>query len=267
MAFVHYATKRAARRAQRVFFLGAAQFGVLTEILGAVPHAVVARASSGAIATAMGYLAIEAGNAAEDPPRPDFRTSTRSKRRKLPIEKLGDSPLEREAAGFAGEAVHGAAYLAAFVRAVERSQTAEEVNARDVIADRLAEADLYAHRAAISLRRTSERDLPLARTLEADDRLRRDASGQFLGPRGRVLIDTPFWEKLPAGIFQLFHEAHFEPESLASDWDDGFPDDPIGSAVKTLRQVADTSVALAVGLEDWGPTPEKPETPSLFDVS
>jgi hypothetical protein len=266
MAFIQYSTKRAARRAQRVFFLGAAQFGVLTEILGAAPHAAIGRASTGAIATAMGYLGTEAGHAAEDPPRPDFRTATRSKRRKLPIEKLGSSPLERQTAAFAAEAGFGAAYLAAFVRAFERSQTAEELNAQDVIADRLAEADLYAHRAAESLRRTSESDLLLARVLEADGRLRRDARDQFLGPRGRALIDTPFWEKLPPVILELFREARLQPQFLTSDWDNEFSNDPIGSAVRTLRQVAEMSGALAVGLEGWGPTAEKPETPSFFDV-
>ena len=65
MPFIHYASKQAARRAQRVFLLGAAQFGVLAEVLGAVPGAVVGRASSGAIATAMGYLGVEAAHAAE----------------------------------------------------------------------------------------------------------------------------------------------------------------------------------------------------------
>jgi len=267
MAFIHYATKRAARRAQRVFFLGAAQFGVLTEILGAVPHAVVGRASSGALATAMGYLATEAAHAAEDPPRPDFRTPTRSKRRRLPIDYLGDSPFGQEAAAFAGEAVQGAAYLSAFVRAVERSQTAEELNVREVVADRLTEADVYAHRAAGSLRRTSERDIPLVQALEADDSLRRDARSAFLGYEGRLLIDTPFWEKLPPDILQLFREARFEPQLLVPDWDNGFPDDPIGSSAKTLRRAAEISIALAVGLEDWGPTEERQEIPDPFDAS
>ena len=267
MAFIRYDTKRAARRAQRTFFLGAAQFGVLTEILGAVPHAVAARASSGAIATALGYLGTEAGHAAEDPPRLDFRTSTRSKRRRLPLERLGDSPLERSTAVFANEANFGAAYLSAFVRAVERSQMAEELNVRDVITARLAEADLYAHRAAGSLRRTSERDVSLIRALETEGRVRRDAREQFRGPRGQELVDTPFWQKLPPEVLQLFHEAGFEPQLLAAEWDDGFVDDPVGSAVTTLRQVSETSPALAVALEDWGPAAEKPETPDLFDVT
>jgi hypothetical protein len=265
--FIYYATKRAARRAQRVFFLGAAQFGVLTEILGAVPHAVVGSASSGAIATAMGYLATEAGHAAEDPPRPDFRTSTRAKRRKLPIDKLGDSPLEQQTALFADAAGFSAAYLAAFVRAVERSQMAEELNARDAITQRLAEADIYAHRAAASLHQTSERNLPLARALEGDGQLRRAALDQFRGSTGQALIETPFWEKLPPEILQLFREARVDPQSLAPDWDNEFPEDPIGSSVSTLRLAAESSGTLAVRLVDWGPTPEKPETPSFFDVS
>ncbi|HYZ78146.1 MAG TPA: hypothetical protein VE596_12315 [Gaiellaceae bacterium] len=266
MAFIHYATKRAARRAQRVFLLGAAQFGVLAEILSAVPHAVAGCASSGAIATALGYLGVEAGHAAEDPPRRDFRTPTRSKRRRLAIETLGESPLERQTARFADEAVHSAAYLAAFVRAVERSQTAEELSVRDVVADRVAEAHAYAHRASASLLRTAEWDLPLARTLEADSRLRRDAREQFLGPRGRTLIDTPYWEKLPPKIIQLFHEAGLEPQFLAPEWDNTFPEDPIGSAARTLGRIGEASPALASGLEDWGPAAEKPETPDVFDV-
>jgi hypothetical protein len=266
MAFIHYATKRGARRAERVFFLGAAQFGVLAEILSAVPQAVVGCASSGAIATALGYLAVEAGHAAEDPPREDFRITTRSKRRKLPIEKLGESPLERQTAGFTDEAVLGAAYLAAFVRAVERSQMAEQLDVRDAVADRVAEANVYADRASASLRRTAEQDMLLARTLEADNRLRHDAREQFLGPTGQRLIDTPFWEKLPPKISQLFQEARLEPQLLAPEWDNEFPEDPIGSAARTLRRIEETSRVLAGGLEEWGPASEKPETPDIFDV-
>lgn len=223
-------------------------------------------ASSGAIATALGYLGVEAGHAAEDPPRRDFRTPTRSKRRKLPIEALGESPLERHTAAFADEAVHSAAYLAAFVRAVERSQTAEELNVRDVVAGRVAKAHSYAHRASSSLRRTADRHLPLARALEADSQLHRDAREQFSGPGGRTLIDTPFWHKLPPKIIQLFHEASLEPQHLAPEWDNEFPEDPIGSAARTLGRIGETSPALAIGLEDWGPAAEKPETPDIFDV-
>lgn len=119
----------------------------------------------------MGYLGVEAAHAAEDPPRPDYRTATRSKRRKLELDLLGDTPLERQTVLFADAASSSAAFLSAFVRAVERSQTAEVLDAREVIADRVAEADAYAYRAAIFLRRTSEHDQPLARALEADRRL------------------------------------------------------------------------------------------------
>jgi hypothetical protein len=265
MAFIHYPTKRAARRAQRTWLLGAAQFGVLTEILGAVPHAVVGRASSGIIATAMGYLAVEAGHAAEDPPRSDFRTSTRARRRRLPTDKLGDTALERQTAQFGDAAGYGAAYLAAFVRAVERSQRAEEVNAYDAIAQRISEADAYARRAADSLRQTSEGDLPLAQALQADVRLRQIARQQFRGRAGQELIDTPFWEKLSPRILELFREAHVDPQSLRSDWDNRFPDDPIASCVRTLRLAAESSDMLADGLVAWGPTLEKPQTPAFQD--
>jgi hypothetical protein len=267
MAFIHYMTKRAARRAQRTWLLGAAQFGVLTEILAAVPQAVVGTASSGVIATAMGYLAVEAGHAAEDPPRSDFLTSTRARRRRLPTDKLGDSPLERQTAQFADAAGYGAAYLAAFVRAVERSQMAEEVNAYDAIKQRVSEADAYARRAAVSLRQTSQRDLPLARALEADVPLRQNARGQFRGRAGKQLIDTPFWEKLSPRILGLFREANVNPQSLRSDWDNRFPDDPIGSCVRTLRLAAESSDMLADDLGEWGPTSEKPETPGFRDDS
>lgn len=82
-----------------------------------------------------------------------------------------------------------------------------------------------------------------------------------------MLLDTPFWEKLPPGILRLFREARFEPQLLARDWDNDFPDDPVASATRTLRRIADTSLELAAGLDDWGPAADKPETPGLFDVS
>jgi hypothetical protein len=215
----------------------------------------------------MGYLGTEAGHAAEDPPRPDFRTSTRARRRKLPLDKLGDSPLERQTALFAEAAGFSAAYLAAFVRAVERSQMAEELRARDAITQRLLEADVYAHRAAASLEQTSEQNLALAQALEDDDQLREAARDRFRGPTGRALIETPFWEKVPPEILRLFREARLDPKSLAPYWDNEFPEDPISSSVDTLRLAADSSGTLAVGLEHWGPAPEKPGTPTFIDVS
>jgi hypothetical protein len=266
MPFIRYASKTAARRAQRVFLLGAAQFGVLSEILGAVPSAVIGRASSAAIATAMGYLGVEAGHAAEDPPRADFRTPTRSKRRRLALDQLGKSRLERETVLFADAVSYGAAYLAAFVRAVERSQTAEAVDARDAVADRVEEADIYARRAADALRRASERDLQLIHALEAEPALRRDARDQFRGPSGRTLLETPFWEKLPTRIIELFSEAHLDPRELSSYWDNEFPNDPIDSAARTLREASLSSVGLATDLEDWGPASEKPPTPEFFET-
>lgn len=249
-----------------MFFLGAAQFGVLAEILGAVPHAIVGRASSGGIATALGYLGTEARNAAADPPRSDFRTATRSRRRGFPAEGLGESPLDRDVTAFVDEAVDAAAYLSAFVRAIERSQMAEELSAKDIARERIAEADAYAKRSAAALRREAERAVELGRAVEAEDRLRHAAQEAFTGASGRVLIETPFWEKLPPRVLQLFREAHVDPEGLASAWDNAFVVDPVGAAAKTLRAAAEASRALSAGLEDWGPASEKLEGPDIFDA-
>jgi hypothetical protein len=202
--FVRYTTKHAARRAQRIWLLGAAQFAVLARILSAVPAATFGAVSSDVIAIAMGYLGIEAGNAAEDPPRSDYRRSTRARRRKLPLASLGDTAVERQTAALADSAGSGAAYLAAFVRAIERSQTAEEVGALDAVERRIAEADRYARRAATSLRSASEREHPLADVLLANDLLRESAREQFRGHEGRDPRETPYWDKFDPKIWQIF---------------------------------------------------------------
>jgi hypothetical protein len=263
--FIHYSTKQNARRAQRTWFLGAAQFAVLGRILSAAPQAGFGATISDVIATAMGYLGVEAGNAAEDPPRSDYFRATRARRRNLPVSGLGDTALEKTAAEFADSAGYSAAYLAAFVRAVERSQMADEVGAREAVEQRIAEADSYAHRAERALRRTSEREYPLVQALLANDFLREAARGEFRGQEGRDLIETPYWEKLSRKVRDLFAEARLDPRLLASYWNDEFPEDPVGVSATTLLEAGETSQTLAAGLRDWGPSPQKPPTPNLLE--
>lgn len=249
-----------------MWLLGAAKFAVLGRILGSVPEAEYGSMSSDVIALGMGYLAVEAAGAAEDPPRADFTTSTRAKRRRLPTYRLGESALEREAEIFAETARYAAAYLAAFVRAVERSQMADQVRAEQAVALRIGEADVYARRAATSIRHISEHELPLAYALESDTTVRQAARDQFRGPKGRQLLATPFWEKLDLRILTLFREARVNPEELATDWNRHWPDDPVGSCAIALRAATTSSVVLARELEEWGPTSERSEIPAFWDV-
>ena len=213
----------------------------------------------------MGYLGVEAGNAAEDPPRSDYSRATRARRRTLPVGELGDTAVERSTAEFAESAGYGAAYLAAFVRAVERSQMADDVGAREDVERRVLEADLYAHRAEHALRRTSESGYPLAQALLADDFLRETARGEFHGQQGRDPIETPYWEKLTGKVSDLFAEARLDPRLLASYWNDEFSNDPVGVSATTVREAEETSETLATALRDWGPTSQKPPTPNLLE--
>lgn len=266
MPFVRYPTKRAARRAQRIWLLGVAKFEIVARILGAVPQGELGSVASDVIAIGMGYFAVEAAAAAEDPPRPDFTTSTRAKRRSLPIDRLGESGLEQRSALFADASSYGASYLAAFVRAVERSQMAEEVKAAEALGLRLAEAETYAQRATAAIWKASEQGLGLAQALEADRDLRQTARAQFRGPEGDRLLATPYWEKLGPKAVQIFREARVDPMALSSDWDPMWPEDPVQSSVVTLRRAVESSNLLATALQNWGPEAEKPETPGLWDV-
>jgi len=107
--------------------LGVAKFEIVARLLAGMPQGELASGACDVIAIAMGYLAVEAAGAAEDPPRLDFTTWTRAKRRSLRVDRLGDSELEQRSAHFADASSYAAAYLAAFVRAIERSQMAEGV--------------------------------------------------------------------------------------------------------------------------------------------
>ncbi|CAN5717111.1 hypothetical protein BH18ACT13_BH18ACT13_08150 [soil metagenome] len=266
MPFVRYTTKRAARRAQRTWLLGVAKFEIVARLLGGVPQGELASGACDVIAIAMGYLAVEAASAAEDPPRPDFTTSTRAKRRRLPIDRLGDSELERLSAQFAEASSYGAAYLAAFVRAVERSQMAEEVEATQAVELRVVEADAFAKRAAVAIWRASEQGLALANAFEADRDLRHAARTRFRGPEGDQLLATPYWEKLSSKAAQLFREAGVEPIALRADWDEVWAEDPVHSSVVTLRDAVASSSQLAQEIGNWGPESEKPETPSFWEA-
>lgn len=264
MPFVQYATKRAARRAQRTWLLGVAKFEIVARLLGGVPQGEFASGACDVIAIGMAYLAVEAAGAAEDPPRLDFTTSTRARRRRLPIDRLGDSELEQRSADFAVASSYAAAYLAAFVRAIERSQMAEEVEATNALDLRVAEADTFAQRATAAMWRASEQGLALANAFEADPDLRQAARARFRGPEGDQLVATPYWEKLSSKATQLFREAGVDPMTLREDWDPAWPEDPVHSSVVTLREAVASSSELAEELKDWGPAPEKPETPSLW---
>lgn len=264
MPFVRYGTKRAARRAQRTWLLGVAKFEIVARLLGGMPQGEVASGACDVIAIAMGYLAVEAAGAAEDPPRLDYTTSTRAKRRSLRVDRLGDSELEQRSAHFADASSYAAAYLAAFVRALERSQMAEEVEATHALDLRVAEADTFAERATAAIWRASEHGLALANSLEGDRDLRDAARTRFRGSEGDELLATPYWEKLSAKGTQLFHEAGVDPMTLRADWDQAWAEDPVHSSVVTLRDAVASSSELAEELEDWGPEPEKPETPSLW---
>ena len=267
MPFIRYPTKRAAKRAQRAWFLGVAKFEILARILETVPRAGFGAVASDVIAISMGYLAIEAGSAADDPPRSDFMKGTRARRRGVPVDKLGESHLERQAASFADDSTYGAAYLAAFVRAVERSQMAEEVRALEALAARLAEADIYADRASASVRQASEQGHLLATTLAADTALRETTRDGLSGPMGERLLATPLWEQVGPSAARLFREGGVDPSALASDWDPAWADDPLGSCAATLLDAVGTSGSLSDALQSWGPEQDRPETPDLSDIS
>jgi hypothetical protein len=111
---------------------------------------------------------------------------------------------------------------------------------------------------------TSEREYPLAQALVAEDRLREAARAQLRGEEGRKLIETPYWDKLSDKVEGLFAEAGLDPRLLSRYWRDDYPADPVGVSATTLRQAAETSQALAASLRAWGPRPEKPPTPGLF---
>jgi hypothetical protein len=166
-----------------------------------------------------------------------------------------------------GEATgYGAAYLAAFVRALERSQMAEEVGDPQALQARLSEAETYAARASTSTLRAADEGHGLRRMLEGEGRLRQAAQAAFRGPEGDRLMTTPYWEKLDQKTVELFREAGVDPREFADEWDDSWPDDPVRSCIATFTEALATGTVFANSLRDWGPEPEKPPTPGLKDA-
>lgn len=179
----------------------------------------------------------------------------------LPIDEIGEGVLDRRAAEFGSAATVSAAYLAALVRAIERSQMAEAREARDVVSERLSEADTYAVRAAASLSRTARSQLRLAEALEVHGDFQQAVRKQFRGPRGQALLETPFWDKLGPKIRQLFREAQVDPKALATEWNSGWVENPALACATTLREAFTRSQVLAGELHEWGPTPEASPIP------
>jgi hypothetical protein len=257
MPIIRYATKNAARAASRSFLLGTTAFGVLGTVLGLVAGADYGAASGSLISISLGYLGQEAHAAADDPPRPDYSTSTRSKRRHLPS-AAGDSAVARQSDVFGQASAYAAAYLSAFVRALERSQMAELHEEFETMRMRLREADEYAARAANALNLVSQRGLVVADAFAADDFLRREARKQFEGSAGRQRLDTPYWEKLPPDLMAIFEESDIDPRSLRADWQEAWqPSDPVASCARVLRSVSKEATGLADSLREW-----KSEDPS-----
>lgn len=262
MPVIRYATKNAARAAAKTFLLGTTAFGVLGSVLGVVPGAEYGAASSGVIAGGIGYLGREAQAASNDPPRGDYTTPTRSRRRTLPS-TLGDTPVERSSSAFGESSAFAAAYLSAFVRALERAQMAELREQIETSRRRLDEADLYAARAAEALGDVSRRALVVADAFEADRLLRRVARERFEGTEGQRLLDTPYWEKLSHDLIAIFEESDTDPRALLDEWQDVWrPSDPVRSCATTLRLASGEAISLATSLREWGPTEESPDRPS-----
>ena len=265
MPFVRSGTKRAARHVQRTWLLGLAEFELLARILATVPQAVFGSGASDLIAIPMGYFAAVARSVADDPPRRDYTTATRARRRTLPAARVGTSGVEQLARVFADASSVSASYLSAFVRALERSQAAEHASRSEALGERLMEADAYAGRAVDSIWQTSEQAVVLAQALRSDTRLRRTAINRVNGPEGERLLAAPYWQKLGSRALTLFREAAVDPLALASAWDERWPDDPIGSCAKTLHEAVDAANALANELRNWGPVEEQSEPPGFYD--
>jgi hypothetical protein len=101
-------------------------------------------------------LARVAGRIVADPPRKDFRTSTRVRARfAKPQYLMTDEPSERLALEAAEAADHSEAYLAAHLRAFERLQGARQTGDHEAAAERAAEAVSHAHTSGGALRRLS----------------------------------------------------------------------------------------------------------------
>jgi hypothetical protein len=259
MPVIRYATKNAARIASRSFLRGTTVFGVLATLLGLAPGAEYGAASSSVISLGLGYLSAEAQSAADDPPRSDYRRSTRSRRRRLPG-VTGHAEVARASESFGEAAAYAASYLSAFVRALERSQMAEQLEEFKTIHLRLAEANEYATRASGALNLVSRRGLVVASAFEADEILRREARRQFEGTAGRQRLDTPFWEKLPPDVMTIIEESDTDPRSLRDDWQQVWrTSDPVGSCADVLRSATAEASSFADALNAWGPEDEVPE--------
>jgi hypothetical protein len=141
MPFLVYSTKQAARRAARNWGLAGAKLQVLTAVFGNAPGMGASAAISEVLGDVSLYLALEANNAASDPPRRDYYRDTRAGHR--PIRKLKDD-LPAPASRFVTNAEDGRSFLAAFVRALERSQGAEQVNEREFAQRHVTEARRFA---------------------------------------------------------------------------------------------------------------------------
>jgi hypothetical protein len=254
--FIRYETKAAAGRAEETFLAGSACFGILAGALSLIPGGQAGAGISGVISSALALLGGDAHRAVADPPRPDFETRTGWRRRQLPTDVLTDSEVELATARFAESARYSGAFLSAFVRAVERSQRAQQLGDRLSVERKVDEATLYARRASETLRSLAELHQPLISQLSDDRSLNRLAQES-------VRQSTP--EEMKGGAFyQVAHDlggeqgGRLDEDADSFSIDPEFQDDPLEACIRVLRRAATASEELARSLAWWGPTDEEP---------
>lgn len=153
MLRIKYKTKKSARDAKEAWSDANVTFGMAAPVLGGLGL------SSGGLTAALiasfsALLARDAEKVANDPPRFDFDTPTRARRREsVPVPNTNVGELVDL---FQGASLDASSHLQAFVRATERAQGAEIYKATESLAKRISEAELFANLAAEDLGRVAD---------------------------------------------------------------------------------------------------------------
>jgi hypothetical protein len=187
---------------------------------------------------------------ANDPVDYNFMRISTPIERRFYREELGYSRLERELVAAGDSVLAAAAYLNAFVRAVERRAGAIEREQPQYVSLQ-GEAMNRFHRESVDLLRSmTDRVDPLARALDEDEDAHaaiNAAQRPFSWPETR--LDLELSPNALATLYRMGVSIRLLREKIGPTWSP----DPINDFTGALRRAATASVMLGDSLETWEP--------------